>query len=550
MQIAINHIAAACVAANIKHAIICPGSRNAPITMAFARHTKIECYSVVDERSAGFIALGIAQQSHSPVVLVCTSGSAVVNFYPAIVEAFYQRIPLLIVTADRPPELIDQWDGQTLHQNNIFGKHVKASYTMPDDYSLPEIFSQTTLQAYKDSMQGIKGPVHINVPLREPLYEAKNEEFSYPEIKFQTNHQYRQTINTLALDEVFAETQKVLIFNGAGFVSDANAKVLTAFNNKAVILSDTVSNMHAAGNIEYWDFLLSKKELLEELVPDILITTGTSTVSKNLKLFFRKFKPKHHFHISPTGDIADPFQTTPYLVKGEVHIVLSKLNWEDKNDAYLKTWKHWDDKIDSLTSSFFKDTDFSEFSSVNQAINALPKQSVLQLSNSMAVRWANLLGAPKHLSGVHSNRGVSGIDGCTSTAVGAAFEVKETVTLITGDVAFFYDSNALWNKFAPANLRIVILNNGGGGIFRLIDGPQQMPELGEFLETKHQREAELLAKDMGVEYAAASNYAELAKELESFYNRSNKPKVLEVFTKAEINTQVFNTFKQLIYGLE
>ncbi len=550
MQIAINHIAAACAAADIRNAIICPGSRNAPITMAFARHTEIECHSVVDERSAGFIALGMAQQSHSLVVLICTSGSAVVNFYPAVVEAFYQRIPLLIITADRPPELIDQWDGQNLHQDNIFGKHVKASYTMPDDYSLPEIFSQTTLQAYKDSMQGIKGPVHINVPLREPLYEAKGEKFSYPEIEFKSNNQYSQTVNTLALEEVFTQTQKVLIFNGAGFISDTNVKALLAFNNKAVVLSDAVSNMHAVGNVKYWDFLLSKKELLEGLVPDILITTGTSTVSKNLKLFFRKYKPKYHFHISPTGDIADPFQTAPYLVKGKIHLVLSKLNWENKNDEYLKTWKQWDNKIDSLTSSFFKDTDFSEFSSVNQILNALPKQSVLQLSNSMAVRWANLLGAPKHLSSIHSNRGVSGIDGCTSTAVGAAFEVKETVTLITGDVAFFYDSNALWNKFAPANLRIVILNNGGGGIFRLIDGPQQMPELGEFLETKHQREAELLVKDMGAEYAAVSNYAELAKELESFYDPSNKPKVLEVFTKAEINTQVFNTFKQQIYGLE
>lgn len=568
MQTAVNHIAAA-FAAYLKQphykpqAIICPGSRNAPITMAFARHPDIECHSIVDERSAGFVALGMAQRVRRPVALICTSGSAVVNFYPAVVEAFYQCIPLLIITADRPPELIDQWDGQTMHQSDVFGKHVKASYTLPDDYIVPEIFSQTTAQAFKDSNYGIKGPVHINVPLREPLYDAKNEKFEYPTIerKFEDDVE-PQELSTTEIEEAVAKAKKVLIFNGANFGTPVMAKALSVFNKKAVVLSDVVSSLHEAANVKHWDFLLSKKELWQGLVPDVLITTGTSTVSKNLKLFLRKYKPKYHFHISENGDMADPFQTQPSLIKGQVHHVLGKINWDTISDSYLNLWKQWDAKISELSTSYFADVEFGEFSAVRKVLVALPERSYLQLANSMAVRWANLLGVSKEVLRVNSNRGVSGIDGCTSTAVGMAYldkvamnnwkktDGEHFVTLITGDVAFFYDSNALWNKFAPANLRIVILNNGGGGIFRLIDGPQQMQELGEFLETQHQRSAALLAKDMGVEYVAANNYDELRRELGNFYNPSNKPKILEVFTDRETNTQIFNEYKKLLHGLE
>lgn len=553
MQTAINHIAAACAAAGIKQAIICPGSRNAPLTMAFARHPEIECYSVVDERSAAFIALGMAQQQQFPVALVCTSGSAVVNFYPAIVEAFYQRIPLMVITADRPPELIDQWDGQTMHQNGVFGRHIKASYTLPDSYDTPDIFSQITLKAFDDSINDLQGPVHINVPLREPLYAAINDNFEYPVIDFKSIQSQPLVEGVEALVTAFSSAKKILVFNGAGKRDDVLNTTFKTINNKAVILSDVVSNRHSAGNVQYWDFLLSKKEdaIVDELKPDVLITTGTSTVSKNLKLFLRKNKPKYHFHISPTGEIADPFQTQPHLVQGNIAQVLRGLNWDEKGTDYWQLWNIWDKRIESLNTNYFAQAQFCEFSAVKNILSHLPQQSQLQLANSMSVRWANLLGVKKELAAVHSNRGVSGIDGCTSTAVGAAVAIpQEIVTLITGDVAFFYDSNALWNKFAPANLRIIVLNNSGGGIFRLIDGPGQMPELGEFLETQHTRNARLLCEDMGVEYYKAESFEQLEAELKNFYQPANKPKVLEVFTDGETNTKIFKEYKNLIHGLE
>lgn len=551
MQEAINHIAAACNAAGIRHTVICPGSRNAPLTMAFVRHPDIDCHSVVDERSAGFIALGMAQQLQRPVALICTSGSAVVNFYPAIVEAFYQRIPLLVITADRPPELIDQWDGQTMHQHEVFGKHVKASYTLPDDYSTPETFSKTTLEAYNIATTGINGPVHINVPLREPLYNAIYETFTYPVVSHQkpTGTPLLQKHDELLA--AFKNAEKILIFNGADKVNDGINVALDAIDEKAVLLSDVVSNKK--GNIQYWDFLLSKKNagILQQLQPDLLITTGTSTVSKNLKLFLRQNKPTHHFHISPTGDIADPFQTAPQLVTGDIGEVLLSLPWVEKTNNYLQVWNGWDKALMQLATDRLNSPTFCEFTAVKKITEQIPANSQLQLANSMAVRWLNLLGfRPVHGS-THCNRGVSGIDGSSSTAVGAAFIAKsQPVTLITGDVAFFYDSNALWNKFAPANLRIIVLNNGGGAIFRLIDGPGQMPEREEFLETRHQRTAKLLCDDMKVRYAQASNFEELERELEQLYQVSDRPKVLEVFTDAETNTKFFNEYKQLIHGLE
>lgn len=551
MQEAINHIAAACAAADVRYAIICPGSRNAPLTMAFVRHPDIECHSVVDERSAAFIALGMAQQVQHPVALICTSGSAVVNFYPAIVEAFYQRIPLLIITADRPPELIDKWDGQTMHQHGVFGKHVKASYTLPNQYNNHEEFSTTVFEAYTVATTGNNGPVHLNVPLREPLYTAIYDTFSYPAVAYKkpVNTPLPQKHNELLT--AFKNAEKVLVFNGADKANNDINLVHDTIGEKAVIISDVVSNRK--GNIQYWDLLLSKKnaDIPHQLRPDVLITTGTSTVSKNLKLFLRQNKPTHHFHISPTGDIADPFQTNPQIVTGNIAEVLSSLPWAEKTNKYRQQWYAWDKTLMQLATDTLNTTTFCEFTAVKKITEQLPANSQLQLANSMAVRWLNLLGYRSAQGSVHCNRGVSGIDGCSSTAVGAALIAKSSpVTLITGDVAFFYDSNALWNKFAPANLRIIILNNGGGAIFRLIDGPGQMPEREEFLETRHQRTAKLLCEDMKVGYAQASNFEELERELELLYQVSDRPKVLEVFTDAETNTKFFNEYKQLIHGLE
>ncbi|KAB2917704.1 MAG: 2-succinyl-5-enolpyruvyl-6-hydroxy-3-cyclohexene-1-carboxylic-acid synthase [Bacteroidetes bacterium] len=571
MQEAINHIAAACAAADVRYAIICPGSRNAPLTMAFARHPGIKCQSVIDERSAGFIALGMAQRCSLPIVVICTSGSAVVNLYPAVVEAYYQRLQLIVITADRPPEMIDQWDGQTMHQHEVFGKHVKASYTLPDRYDNPEEFSATVFEAVKLSLTGNRGPVHINVPLREPLYTAINDTFEYPQLAQLTSDFYfgnkGEASDISELKNAINQYQKILVVIGTQKHTEMG--LLIAYQkvkDKIPFVCDVLSNqLNSSRALYHSDMLLSipNPQLKAQLQPEVLLTFGTSVVSKNLKQFLRQYKPKKHFHISRFGETADPFDTSPIQIIGSDRDVFEQLDFSHLTTDYNNLWQKHDDQIASFTEEFLSQPTFHELAVADRILKHLPDKSQLQLANSMAVRWVNILGGNKYSNiAICGNRGVSGIDGCTSTAVGMAYMDDEamnhwgvvlganTVTLLTGDVAFFYDSNALWNKFAPANLRIIILNNGGGAIFRLIDGPGQMPEREEFLETRHQRTAKLLCEDMKVGYAQASNFEELERELELLYQASDRPKVLEVFTDAETNTKFFNEYKQLIHGLE
>lgn len=565
MQNAVNHIAAACAAVGIKHAVICPGSRNAPLTMAFARHPEITCYSVVDERSAAFIALGMAQANHFPVALICTSGSAVVNFYPAITEAFYQRVPLLVVTADRPPELIDQWDGQAMHQPGVFGKHVKASYNLPAEYDDPKKFSRLTIKAFKTAYTGKEGPVHINVPLREPLYTAVHEKFTYPRLKKLDEYdledlQKRKEVDDKLIkkmQQAINKSKKVLIVAGAMYSGSAGG--LDEHENVPCI-AEISGRDFVLNGIKNVDTILSinRDELKKQLQPEVLITTGTSVVSKNLKLFLRKYKPVYHFHLAVDPETADPFGTQPTQVTGRMYNILNKLDFSHLDNTYAGLWKRYDFAVGKLGSSIIGKGPFNEMTAVQRVLSSLPERTRLQLSNSMPVRWANILDVPYYMTAcVYSNRGVAGIDGCTSTAVGMACIYADYkggeppfVTLITGDVAFFYDSNALWNKFAPANLRIVVLNNGGGGIFRLIDGPGSMPELEEFVETRHTRTAKLLAQDYGVEYASAENFKELDAALKEFYKPSKGPKILEIITDSKITAEFFKEYKKRINELE
>lgn len=539
--------------------------------MAFARHPGIKCQSVIDERSAGFIALGMGQRYGLPMAVICTSGSAVVNLYPAVVEAFYQRIPLIIITADRPPELIDQWDGQAIHQPGIFGKHVKASINLPDNYNHPEKFSETVFEAVKTASSGIRAPLHINVPLREPLYTGVKEEFVYPNVPQLLADFYgsdKEPLSDLTeLQAALNKYKKVLAVVGNQKNGMGTTVVCDKTKGKIPFVCDVLSNqLTAYTDLHQPDMLLSipNPELMKALQPDVLLTFGTSVVSKNLKQFLRSYKPKYHFHFSEYVETADPFGTSPIEIHGYLREVFEKLYFDNLDTEYNAFWQKYDNKIAEINQKFLSETPFWEMAAVSRVLKHLPEKSHLQLANSMSIRWVNILG--EKLSGsvyVTGNRGVSGIDGCTSTAVGAAYadyylgkeynnEQKiKFITLITGDVAFFYDSNALWNKFVTPNLRIVILNNGGGGIFRMIDGPGQMPELEEFVETTHTRTAKLLAMDMNVEYTQVENFEELEAALKVFYNPSERPKILEIITDSKINTEYFKQYKTLIHnGLE
>lgn len=553
-QTNINSIISTLYAKGLRKAVICPGSRNAPLIMAFVRFKKIECISIADERSAAFVALGMAKQLKEPVAVVCTSGSAALNFYPAIAEAFYMQIPLIAITADRPADMLDRWDGQTIHQKNVFVPHVLASFETPATIDVDQIdsISKITENLYNASSGVLKGPVHLNVPLMEPLYSAAEQTFTYPNISISSLPIDSGDDWEIAIDcaNFFKDYPKVLVLHGASGIENHNNELKALSENKFVVsLSDVISNKHSYQTIKNWEGVLLNVSpaVLNELVPDLLITTGKMVLNKTIKTLFRKHPPKRHWHIDESSYCADTFFTSPEVLS------LSPINFFKQFNAFLpKEESDYQKTFINLSAVQIQLTEntihhnYNEFLSVQKVLDTLPQSTVLHLSNSMSIRYVAYLG--KHLNDtweIHSNRGVSGIDGCTSTAVGAAMCDSKTHVLITGDIAFFYDINALWQSKLPENFKIVVLNNFGGGIFKNIDGPAELPELNPFIATPHQMDAKLLAEHFKLSYYKVVSLLDFKPAIEAWL-ASEAASILEIQTDSNINSEIFKKFKQQI----
>ncbi len=564
----IYDIAELCARHGIHQAIVCPGSRCAPLTLAFSRHKEITCRTISDERSAAFIALGIAQQTKKPVVLVCTSGSATYNFAPAIAEASLQEIPLLVLTADRPKEWIDQWDGQTIRQNNIYGSHVKKSYELPEDYSHADsvwYINRVTNEAIALSQEFPKGPVHINIPLREPLYPTAVEKITFTKnIRSISLSQSKLTLSESdqkKLLQTISRSAKVLLIAGQQDFDAGLAKAVYTFCkvNQAVLIGDVISNFHPLSNtIHYADVFLSacSEVIKKSLQPDLAITFGKSVISKNLKQFLRAYAPAQHWHIQPSGITADTFQSLTQVIHSDPQSVFESLSESSrieksdlqKKKGYLKHWKVEEQRTKTSSEKYFSETAFNEMSILKEIISSLPEQCNLHIANSMSVRYANLIGLTEKNSRVHvySNRGASGIDGCTSTAVGHALSSDISNILITGDLAFFYDRNAFWHNYPISNLHVVVINNGGGIIFNLIDGPDLLEEKDQYFITDQKLSAINLATEFGFQYLKLDSNKKVKTTLNEFIKPGKKPKILEILSDQQTGKKAFIKFKEQI----
>lgn len=544
-------LVAICAKKGIEQAILSPGSRCAPLTLAFARHPDIHARTISDERSAAFIALGIAQQLGQPVALVCTSGSAALNYYPAIAEAFFQQIPLLILTADRPPEWIDQWDGQTIYQQEVFGKHVKKSFEFPNSFDHQEQVwhaGRMVNEAINLAKQFPAGPVHINIPLREPFYPSEGEKFEFPAHPREftpVSSQVQLSEESLKhIKNRLNEVKRLLIVPGQQKPNPQIQGLLDQLskNKNTVVVTDTISNLQGTHTITLHDHWLSDESHVDQLQPDLVISFGKSVISKSLKQFLRKSEASH-WHIQPGGQTRDTFQhltrILPCSPQGFLNWLAENLPVQDS--GYAKAWMGLDHAANRTLLEAFSGLEFCEFAAINTILKKVPHQSKIHLANSMAVRYVNFLG--KRTQEIYCNRGTSGIDGSNSTAVGCALTTKEPVTLITGDMAFFYDRNAFWHNYRTPNLRIVLMNNHAGGIFRLIDGPSRQPELEEYFETRQALNASHLAAEYGFDYIKTGSEAELEHALVSFYDPGLRPKILEIETSSPVNAQAFRTFK-------
>lgn len=528
--------------------IISPGSRNAPLTIGFASHPDFTCYSIADERSAAFFAVGMAQQIKKPVAVVCTSGSALLNYYPAFAEAFYSQIPFVVISADRPQSKIDIGDGQTIRQENVFANHSLFNANLTENASDENDF---LINEAINTAFAKKGPVHINAPFEEPLYETVSELTVEPKVISTTTKDfiYDEPISEYA--NIWNTSKKKLVLVGVNEPNAVEQKFLDKLANdpSVVVMIETTSNLHHPKFINTIDSIITPftHEDFLDFQPEILVTFGGMIVSKRIKAFLRKYKPNHHWHIDDlraydTFDcLTKHFEVQPNLFFQSFFMLTETV--ESNYNQYAQDIKALRQKrsLDYLAKIPF--TDFKVFEKV---IPALPKNSQLQISNSSPIRYAQLFDIEKSIE-VFSNRGTSGIDGSTSTAIGAAVASKKPNVFIAGDIGFLYDSNSLWNNYIPKNFKIILINNGGGGIFRILPGHDETPVFNTFFETSHCLTAEHLCKMYGLNYLTASTETTLEESLKAMFSNDEKPTLLEVFTPTLENDKVLlQYFRELV----
>ncbi|HQK40888.1 MAG TPA: 2-succinyl-5-enolpyruvyl-6-hydroxy-3-cyclohexene-1-carboxylic-acid synthase, partial [Flavobacterium alvei] len=525
-----------------------PGSRNAPLTIGFVNNPEFNCYSIADERCAAFFALGIAQQIQKPVAVVCTSGSALLNYYPAFAEAFYSEIPLIVISADRPQSKIDIGDGQTIRQENVFQNHSLYNANLTEEVSVE---NDLKINEAINEAFAKKGPVHINAPFEEPLYQTVSK--LNVDVTLSTFGKKNNKVSIDDIDEftsIWNQFEKKLILVGENKPNTIDTTIIEALANdpSVVVMTETTSNIHHPSFLNNIDTIItpfSQKDF-ENLQPNILITFGGMVVSKRIKAFLRQYKPTHHWHIDTlraydTYDCltkhfeVDPNQFFTQFLPFTIPIASNYFSTFNAISA-LREKKH---------QEYLAKTPFSDFKAFEKIIPSLPDNSMLHISNSSAIRYAQLFSIKPSIT-VFCNRGTSGIDGSTSTAIGAAVANERQTTLIAGDIGFLYDSNALWNEYTPKNFKIILINNGGGGIFRILPGHEETPVFNKFFETSHCLTAEQLAKMYGFEYSIASDEVSLEKNLIALYSQNDKPAILEIFTPTlENNKILLQYFKEL-----
>ncbi len=544
----IQQLAALLLKKGITDIVISPGSRNAPMINTFAGISEFNCRNIVDERSAAYFAIGLSLAKQKPVAIVCTSGTASLNYAPAVAEAFYQNIPLIAVTADRPDYWIDQAESQCIRQENIYQNFVKKGVSLPLGESGKELWfaARQINECLNLSVSGTPAPVHINIPLEEPLHQLIGAEL--PEVKEIEWTEVESQISEKELSrlaETIRQSKKILILAGQLNPNSELENILAEFVTKtgAVVLREHLSNLSDSKFCGSIDTMMAaiQDENPGDYHPDLLITFGGQLVSKALKQFLRKNKPVQHWHLSFGGEHFDTYEALTKVIQTDVFDFLKALyrQVQSSNKAYLQSWKSKEAQVNQLRDQFVENIEFCDLKAFKLIGSSIPENSVIHLGNSSPVRYALIHEQVKNAS-YFSNRGTAGIDGCLSTAVGFASESAKLNTIILGDLSFFYDSNALWNKYIGNNLRIIVIHNGGGNIFGMIKGPSDSPAYAEHFFAGNTQKAEVLAKAFGLDYFSATDESELTQALEEFYSPEQKrAALLEVFTDAAVNVKEF-----------
>ena len=538
----INQLTALLVAHGIRHAVVCPGSRNAPIVHNFNECPDITCHPVTDERSAGFYALGMAQALHEPVVVCVTSGTALLNVMPAVAEAWYQHQPLVVISADRPQAWIDQLDGQTLPQPDALGRFVRRAVSLPEDdvWFCNRLINEALLDAVADDAR----PVHINVPISEPL-------FTFDQPQLPTARQIIRTspirdyecIHFELLDSLAAAKRPMIVF-GQTNPHDFEGNDVDYLFSHVIVLHEALS---AFPNVSHFDEVIHAGGIE---TPDVIIHVGDTIVSKRLRHFLRSAENAVTWRISLSGDVEDTFQNLRGIVVGDPEFILQSLSHKLSRrkccgTAYRRKWLRALKQASNHATDY--QPDYSQMAAARhfeQQLSARHERHQLPIvhyANSTAIRLANIY-AHHH---VWCNRGVNGIEGSLSTAAGFSVVTDERVYCVIGDLSFFYDQNALWNQNLRGNLRILLLNNGKGGIFNILPGLEQSPVRDSYVAASHRTTAEGICRQNDIYYQQATTMEQMQQGIDLLLSEDfSRPMVLEVVTDATEDERVFKDYFQ------
>jgi len=503
----VNILTSLLVAHGVRHAVVCPGSRNAPIVHNLTECPAISCHAVTDERSAAFYALGMTQATGSPVVVCVTSGTALLNTAPAVAEAYYQRRPLIVVSADRPPQWIDQQDGQTLPQGDALGRFVTRAVSLPEPSGDGVQHSAGGQCAGGEScadetrwycnrlvnealLATCRGPVHINVPITEPLFR-----FDVAELPSE------RCIELLPADIApHTLSHVVRSFLAAERPMLVSGQPLNALMDEAVSL--------VADDPAY--------------VPSLVVYAGGSIVSKRLKHFLRR--AKEVWVVNAEGSVTDTFMNLTRVIEGDPAVVADQLRFalEQQPHPFVSKWE-------TLLSEVRRRADsavlpYSPAAAVRY-FEARRGAAVVHYANSTAIRLANTYARCP----VYCNRGVNGIEGSLSTAAGFSTVVDEPVFCVIGDLSFFYDQNALWNTGLRGNLRVLLLNNGHGAIFDTLPGLEASAARDTFVAGRHHATAEGICRQNGIAYLRATDMNGMQQAVDRLFDmESPRPVVAEI----------------------
>ncbi len=532
----------------IQDVVISPGSRNAPLIIEAESRPQFTRHVITDERSAAFTALGMASASEKPVMLVCTSGSAVLNYHPAVAEAFYAKIPLIVVSADRPTYRIDKGEGQTIRQHEVLKNHTFVSVTLSEEVNKPELLQAQLEKTFRAALEH-KGPVHINIPFEEPLYGFVS---GHEKLKFSPYEEKDLPVADETLDRlesIWKKARRKLILVSQMPLSERpleQLERLVQFGD-TVILTENIANVNGKDYLSHTDRLIFPLTASEwkELAPDLVITVGRNIISKKIKFLLREQKPAlGHWHVEKTTLPPDTFDVLSEHINTSPGMCFSQLLFRiydyEPPTSYASLWKELARRREEKHKAFLKNPDFGDLKFYEILSQILPQDWQVEWANSTVVRYAQLFPfRPEILH--YANRGTSGIDGSVSTAVGRAKKSGRPTLLVTGDLSMLYDSNGLWQEI-PENLKIIVINNGGGDIFRFIPGPSEVSAYEKYFVARHGKNFEYLGRFYGLKYTSLKTRLprEAREKLETFLHSDLQ--MLEIDTSETENARLLRAY--------